>query len=84
MKRIAQLENDMNTVASQLAVSGEKLEAANKKNSEVIFKQFYDFGFYLILKLLFVSIRSRATCLSCRRKCKSAKRAWTKPRSVSI
>jgi uncharacterized coiled-coil protein SlyX len=35
MKRITQLENDMNRVASELAVNSEKLEAANKKNSEV-------------------------------------------------
>ena len=35
MKRITQLENDMNRVASELAISTEKLEAANKKNSEV-------------------------------------------------
>jgi uncharacterized coiled-coil DUF342 family protein len=35
MKRITQLENDMNRVAGELAISSEKLEQANKKNSEV-------------------------------------------------
>lgn len=35
MKRITQLENDMNVVAAQLAVSTGKLETANKKNSDI-------------------------------------------------
>ena len=35
MKRINQLERDMNTVQAELAISGEKLEKANKKNADV-------------------------------------------------
>ena len=35
MKRITQLERDMNTVQADLAVSQEKLEKANKKNADV-------------------------------------------------
>ncbi len=35
MKRITQLERDMNTVQADLVVSQEKLEKANKKNADV-------------------------------------------------
>ena len=35
MKRITQLENDMNKVQADLTISSEKLEKANKKNSDV-------------------------------------------------
>ena len=35
MKRITQLENDMNRVAAELAEKSEKLEKANKKNADV-------------------------------------------------
>ena len=35
MKRITQLENDMNKCQADLTVSSGKLEKANKKNSDV-------------------------------------------------
>ncbi len=35
MKRITQLENDMNKVQADLTISSGKLEKANKKNSDV-------------------------------------------------
>ena len=35
MKRITQLENDMNNVSDQLSVNNEKLEKANKKTADV-------------------------------------------------
>ena len=38
MKRITQLENDMNKVQADLTISSEKLEKANKKNSDVSYR----------------------------------------------
>ena len=40
MKRITQLENDMNKVQADLEISSGKLEKANKKNSDVRTKFF--------------------------------------------